>query len=68
MSEYIRDLRLSAAKILLAENKNDIAQIARTVSFKCPASFTSVFRESQGLTPGKYRGLTREDGTRFGMP
>jgi AraC-like DNA-binding protein len=61
MLEYIRDVRLNAAKAFLTKNEYDICQIARSVGFKCPASFTAMFRNSQGLTPSAYRVLTKHE-------
>jgi AraC-like DNA-binding protein len=59
ISGYIRDVRLNAAKVFLAEKEYDICQIARSVGFKCPASFTAIFRETLGLTPSAYRTLAK---------
>jgi AraC-like DNA-binding protein len=61
ISGYIRDVRLNAAKLFLAEKEYDICQIARSVGFKRPASFTAIFRETVGLTPGAYRTLVRQE-------
>jgi AraC-like DNA-binding protein len=61
ITEYIRDIRFSAAKELLTENEYDICRIARLAGFKHPASFSAAFRESQGLTPGAYRALARQE-------
>jgi AraC-like DNA-binding protein len=60
ISEYIRNFRLDAAKVFLAENEYDICQIARSVGFKHPASFTAIFRETLGLTPSAYRALAKQ--------
>jgi AraC-like DNA-binding protein len=61
ISEYIQDVRLNAAKVFLAEKEYDIGQIARSVGFKYPASFTALFRETVGLTPGAYRTLVKQE-------
>jgi AraC-like DNA-binding protein len=61
ISENIRNVRLNAAKVFLAENEYDICQIARSVGFKRPASFTAMFRETLGLTPGAYRTLAKQE-------
>jgi AraC-like DNA-binding protein len=55
ISEYLRGVRMSAAKELLADSGRGIEQIARMVGFKRHASFTAVFREICGVTPSEYR-------------
>lgn len=54
-SEFIRNLRLKQATILLKENKVNISQIAYAVGFSNPILFSSAFKKTYGCTPKEYR-------------
>ena len=54
-SEFIRNLRLKQATILLKESKTNISQIAYAVGFSNPILFSSIFKKAYGCTPTEYR-------------
>lgn len=54
-SEFIRNLRLQQATILLKDNKVNISQIAYAVGFSNPILFSSTFKKTYGCTPREYR-------------
>lgn len=54
-SEFIRNLRLKQATMLLKENKTNISQIAYAVGFSNPILFSSIFKKAYGCTPTEYR-------------
>lgn len=54
-SEFIRNLRLKQATVLLKENKVNISQIAYAVGFSNPILFSSAFKKTYGCTPKEYR-------------
>ena len=47
--------RMEAAKSLLANKALDITQIALSVGYGTPSSFTAAFRKSNGVTPTVFR-------------
>ena len=51
--------RIARARGVLATPELSIAQISRTVGFRTPSHFTTVFRHVLGITPGAYRGAAR---------
>ena len=54
-SEFIRNLRLQQATILLKDNKVNISQIAYAVGFSNSILFSSTFKKTYGCTPREYR-------------
>ena len=52
---FIVARRLDRAKALLTTDVAPIAAISRTVGFRTPSHFTTVFRRSTGMTPSVYR-------------
>ena len=54
-SEFIRNLRLQQATILLKDNKVNISQIAYAVGFSNPILFSSTFKKTYGCSPREYR-------------
>lgn len=54
-SEFIRNLRLKQATVLLKENDITISQIAYAVGFSNPILFSSTFKKAYGCSPTEYR-------------
>jgi AraC-like DNA-binding protein len=52
---FIVARRLDRAKALLTTDVAPVAAIGRTVGFRTPSHFTTVFRRSTGMTPSVYR-------------
>jgi AraC family transcriptional regulator len=59
---FVRERRLEKAKRLLLEGKLSLAEIALVSSFSSQASFTRAFIRFTGLTPGKFRSVSRKTG------
>lgn len=55
--EYVRELRISRAKMLLVDSNLSLAQIAREIGYIHQASFTRVFKKSTGVSPRSYRAM-----------
>ena len=58
---YIQELRISKAAVLLATTGLSVAEVAEQVGFSDPAYFSRAFRKSCGMSPNEYR---RFDGGR----
>lgn len=54
LTEYLREYRLNAAEKMLKENKYTIDEIAERVGYANARSFTRVFTQLYGVSPGKY--------------
>lgn len=52
--EFVRDMRLQKAKVLLDQGMNNIADIAYQVGFSNPKYFSTCFREKFGVAPRAY--------------
>lgn len=55
LSDYIKDIRLSQAKKLLANPRLKIHEVALQVGFESAHYFTKVFKKEMYLTPQEYR-------------
>ena len=55
--EEIREVRLAAAKQLLANPAHSIDSIARQTGYATPAAFTTFFKSMTGRTPSQWRGI-----------
>lgn len=53
--DYLRQCRLLRAAALLAEQDRAVIDVATTVGFDSPSSFTRAFRHLLGETPSEYR-------------
>lgn len=53
--EFVEEVRLERAKTLLEVGAAPLKQIAATLGFSSPSSFSLAFRRSTGVTPGQYR-------------
>lgn len=54
-SEYIRDFRLSKAKMLIESTDSTIAEICFTAGFNNPSYFTKLFHTKYGITPSSLK-------------
>ena len=54
-SNYLRDLRIEEAKILLSNTEMNIGEIAVRSGFQSQSYFGLIFRRVTGMTPSAYR-------------
>jgi len=52
---YVNNIRINAAKRLLADISIPLTDISLMVGFEDQSYFTKVFKKATGVTPGKYR-------------
>ncbi len=57
--EFINDQRCNYAKILLSNTENTVSDIASAVGIENPAYFAKVFAKVTGVTPSKFRQISR---------
>jgi AraC-like DNA-binding protein len=62
---YVRTQRIAAAKNILKNGPENIAEIAQLVGYKRTNLFCRVFREEEGLTPSQFRRNARRDKSTF---
>lgn len=55
LGEYIRSMRMNAAKELLVGTNLSTREIGEMVGYGDAASFTKAFKRCVGMTPGRYR-------------
>ena len=55
LSEYITRVKLQRAKELLAQTAIPVQEIARKVGIDSARYFSTLFKKSEGITPGDYR-------------
>lgn len=55
VNEYVVEIRLKKAKVLLAETGKPIAEIAYETGFSSPAYFTTFFKQHTQRTPSDFR-------------
>ena len=55
--DYLTNLRINAAKELLADPFLAAAEVANMVGYESPNYFTRVFKKTTGMTPTEYRKL-----------
>jgi len=59
--QYLLQLRVEQAKLLLADHSRSIKSIADELNFESSFYFSSLFKNKIGLSPAKYRKkFTRE--------
>ncbi len=56
---YLTRVRLEKAKGLLKESKKDINHIRDAVGYQSPSQFVRAFKAYEGMTPSKYRQISR---------
>lgn len=69
-SDYIRNMKLDAAKTLLRMTDYSMVEITNYLSFSSQSHFIQLFQKDTGMTPKKYRELyygTFWKGTEFGI-
>ncbi|MGI6011323.1 MAG: helix-turn-helix domain-containing protein [Ruminococcus sp.] len=57
--EYITNIRMSKAKLLLIQTNKSITEIAFEVGYASNASFTNLFTDKVGCSPKTFRKLMR---------
>ena len=55
LTEYIRSVRINAAKVMLLTSKKDIQQISEELQFGNRSYFDRVFRQETGVSPARFR-------------
>ncbi len=55
LTDYIRSVRLDAAKVMLLTSQKDIQQISEELQFGSRSYFDRVFRQEIGMSPRQYR-------------
>lgn len=65
--EYVHDVRIHHAKLLLNEQQHTVMPISEECGFSSIASFYRVFKEKTGMTPTEYRteGIHKDSKTDF---
>lgn len=56
LNNYFKQQRMDAAKLLLADSKMSISEIARTMNYSSVYAFSKAFKEHFGSSPGHYSG------------
>ena len=59
LADYIGELRISKAKQLLCETNYTVKTIAQMCGFNHERSFSRAFTQSEGMSPGKFKGAHR---------
>ncbi|MBS7525985.1 helix-turn-helix domain-containing protein [Fusibacter paucivorans] len=59
-TDYITDLRIDAAKVMLLNSHMKIIDIAHRSGFQNVSYFTKCFKLREGMTPGKFRMQNRQ--------
>ena len=54
-ADYLNDIRVERASVMLLQGDRQIADIAKECGFKTAPYFTRAFKRSCGMTPGEYR-------------
>ena len=55
--QYLTQIRMDAAKVLLAKEGISITDVCNRIGFESPASFSSLFRRQSGYSPQYYRNI-----------
>ena len=58
---YLQDLRLEAARALLETSSHSVEEVASQVGYSDTSSFSRLFRQRIGMSPGAYRGRFQMD-------
>lgn len=53
--DYVLEMRIAAARDMLADRRRPIADIALSVGFQTQSHFTTVFKNRVGMTPNRFR-------------
>ncbi|WP_018214136.1 PocR ligand-binding domain-containing protein [Desulfitobacterium hafniense] len=55
LMEYLTQIRVEKAKVMLRDPKYNISQVAEESGFEDPGYFTRVFKKVEGITPSRYK-------------
>ncbi|AET68573.1 response regulator containing CheY-like receiver domain and AraC-type DNA-binding domain [Desulfosporosinus orientis DSM 765] len=55
ISEYITQVRIENAKMMLKSSQYNVTQVAKESGFEDPTYFARVFKKIEGITPSRYR-------------
>ena len=55
MNEYMTNLKIEEAKVLIREEKHSISQISEMLCYDNPHYFSRVFKADIGMTPSEYK-------------
>ena len=58
--QYILEMRIRNAQVLLETTDGTISEISRIVGYENPMYFSRLFRKAAGLSPAKYRKVYKE--------
>ncbi|MNY48880.1 HTH-type transcriptional regulator YesS [compost metagenome] len=58
LSDYLGQIRMSKAKVLLCNPNLRISQVAEMVGYQDEKYFSKVFKKMSGMTPNEYRKTT----------
>lgn len=58
-SEYLTEVRMEAAKRLLATTDEKMTEISEQAGYHDPHYFSSIFKKTQGMTPKEYRAMVK---------
>jgi AraC-like DNA-binding protein/mannose-6-phosphate isomerase-like protein (cupin superfamily) len=58
-TEFVADLRVRHAEMLLATTSTSLTEIARRSGFASPSYFSKTFQKTQGVSPREFRKRTR---------
>jgi len=53
--DYVNEVRIMEAALLLSETMDTVANIAYTTGFYIPHYFNKIFKRSKGITPREFR-------------
>lgn len=53
--QYLNTIRITEAQRLLCESDRQISEIAIAIGYNYPTTFNRIFKESTGISPGRYR-------------
>jgi len=57
MFDYLTELRMQRARVMLADTRKPIHEVANGVGYESDLAFTRVFKKRAGVTPTRYRKL-----------
>lgn len=60
-TDYVNQLRIQKAKVLLAEPDSLVNSVASAVGFENVNSFIRMFKRYEGISPGKYKSRSSQD-------
>ncbi|TDJ20981.1 MAG: AraC family transcriptional regulator [Gammaproteobacteria bacterium] len=61
MFEYLTDLRMQRARVMLVDTLKPIHEVANSVGYESDLAFTKVFKKRSGVTPTRFRKLANAE-------